>query len=127
MKVEYKVSIRWKTEAEGGRQTAINGPTYWPNVLIPDPESKCNSWDVNLQFSQNGSGWDTSAAAMSFFSPHAPTHAIRVGMEIDLMEGPRVVAVATIESVVSSPNSEPKSPFVGISVNAGQPAATIKK
>jgi hypothetical protein len=94
-------TIEWFTHEQGGRRvppTGVEPPIYWAVVkLVGDNiELQPNSWSLSvrkLESENNGYRWK---AQVQYRVEEAPHHLLANGVQFELFEGPKKVAIGHI-------------------------------
>lgn len=102
---ESRVSLRWRTVAEGGRASGPPpGPTYRPTVVfvlgedaevVPGWPATGEHFSVSIRFSASPSRGQ-GPAHLRFLNTEAASELASMGGKFFVMEGPRVVAYGVI-------------------------------
>ena len=94
--------IRWNSYAEGGRKTQLQpGKMYYPHISI-DPRIDSYQWSVCFLVTPIGPD-RTSTISFSMLANNEEANRffakLYVGMEFNLLEGNKVVAVGQIKRI----------------------------
>jgi hypothetical protein len=93
--------VDWLTLEDGGRKVPPTGeepPVYWAVVKLVGEqiEPQPNSWSLSVRMMEsenNGYRWK---GLVQFRVPEAPQHLLVDGVNFELFEGPKKVAVGRI-------------------------------
>ena len=101
MKKAY-ADIRWNSYAEGGRKIPLqSGKMYYPHISI-DPQVDSRQWSVCFLVTPIGPD-RTSTISFSMLADNEEAKRffakLYVGMEFNLLEGNKIVAVGQIKSI----------------------------
>ena len=91
----YPIQVHWLTPEEGGRKTPIVGGRYTPTARFAGEQDQ---FSVVLEFPQNAGACPTTGTIRLLFPDNVEVQQrIHPGVDLEIMEGSRVVARCVVE------------------------------